>query len=92
MRREKKGSEEQAVAKQASSSKKFRKGVRLATEAVEEKGRKVGKGVARKYAGVKSALGGAAVAVAGKVEKAGKAAKKSAATAKRKSKRSKQAR
>ncbi|MBN2537502.1 hypothetical protein JXB37_04400 [candidate division WOR-3 bacterium] len=86
MRGRKKGSEEQAVKKNAPSSKKLRKGVRLAKEAVGEKGREVGKGVARGYAGVKSALGDAAVAVAGKMEKAGKAAKKSAATAKRKNK------
>jgi hypothetical protein len=92
VRRKKKGIEEQAVAKKTPGSRKLRKGVRLATEAVEEKGREVGKGVARKYGGVKSALGGAAVAVAGKVEKAGKAAKKSAATAKRKSRKGKQAR
>lgn len=69
--------------KNAPSSKKLRKGVRLAKEAVGEKGREVGKGVARGYAGVKSALGDAAVAVAGKMEKA---AKKNAATAKRKNK------
>jgi hypothetical protein len=77
------------MARKTSSSKKFRKGVRLAKEAVGEEGKAVGKSVAGKYAGVKSALGGAAVAVAGKVEKAGKAVKKSTVTAKRRSKKSK---
>jgi len=74
------------VAKKASGRKKLRRAVGLANEAVGEKGKEVGKSVARKYAGLRSALGDAAVAVAGKVEKAGKAAKKGAATAKRKSK------
>ena len=76
------------MANKASSRKKFRKGVRLAKDAVGERGKEAGESVARKYAGLKSALGDAAVAVAGKVEKAGraagKAAKKGAATAKRK--------
>ena len=68
--------------KKSSSSKKLHKGIRLAKEAVDERGREVGKSVAGKYDDVKAALGSAALAVAGKVEKAGKAAKKSAATAK----------
>jgi hypothetical protein len=86
--RDKRKEKEQSMARKAPGSRKLRKALSLAGEAAEDKTDQIKKAVTGKYDDVKSALGDAAVAVAGKVEKAGKAAKKGAATAKPKNKKS----
>jgi hypothetical protein len=75
---------DQAMAKKSPGKKKnkksskLRKALELAGEAAEDKGDEVKKLITGKYDDAKSAVGDAAMAVAGKVVKAGKAAGKAA--------------